>query len=115
MNALRVLLVLSTVMIYVATVIAAMTEGINWPSVAVADLLSLNWRSQFNADFIVHLLLLATWIAWREGCGAKGWFFGLISIVMGGLFSFPYLVYAVHKSGGDAEALMLGKRLHASL
>ena len=37
------------------------------------DIAALNWRSQFNVDFLVHLLLLATWITWEVvGIGIGG-------------------------------------------
>jgi len=70
----------------------------------------MNWRTQFDFDFIVHLLILALWISWREGFTAKGYFFGALSIVMGGMFSFPYLIHASLKSRGDVEMLLLGTR-----
>jgi len=69
------------------------------------------WRSQFDIDFIVHLLLLATWVTWREGANAKAYLFGLLSIVMGGMFSFPYILYATFHARGEPKALLLG--LHA--
>ncbi|MDG3087470.1 hypothetical protein P7F88_15920 [Vibrio hannami] len=89
----RYLLVLSTVIIYVFTIIAVNGYGFNWPSVAVNDLLSMNWRSQFDIDFLIHLFLLASWVVWREGATVKAYVFGFLSIVMGGMFSFPYIAY----------------------
>lgn len=108
MKVLRVLLLVSTVAIYAITVIASLAQGPNWPAVAAADLLALGWRSQFDIDFIIHLFLLATWVTWREGAGPKGYTFGFLSIVMGGMFSFPYILFASYKSGGEPKALLLG-------
>ena len=41
MNAIRVLLVISTIAIYSLTVIASLAQGLNWPGVAIADLMAL--------------------------------------------------------------------------
>jgi hypothetical protein len=102
-------LLASTVTIYLFTYFAVSAHGINWPAVAIADILALNWRSQFDIDFVIHLLLLATWISWREGFSLKGHVFGILSIVMGGMFSFPYLIYATYSAKGDPKAVLLGE------
>jgi len=108
MNLLRTFLVISTVVIFAVSIHVVSTAGVNWPAVYFGDLIQLDWRSQFNTDFLLHLGLLATWIAWREGFSAKGWLFGVLSIVMGGMFSFPYLLLATYKTHGDPKALLLG-------
>ena len=110
MTTLRHFLLVSTAVIYLATVIASMSHGINWPAVAVEDLLALNWRSQFDIDFIIHLVLLAAWISWREGFTLKGHLYGFPSIVMGGMFSFPYLIHATYAANGDPRGVLLGRR-----
>lgn len=112
MNAIRILLVVATVGIYALTVTAIMAQGWNWPAVAINDLLALNWRSQFDFDFVVHLLLLACWVVWREGANAKAYVFGVLSVVMGGMFSFPYLIHATYKAKARPRALLLG--VHAA-
>jgi hypothetical protein len=76
-------------------------KGANWPAVYFGDLLSMDWRSQFNADFLIHLVLLAIWICWREGFTPKGYLFGFLSIFLGGMFGFPYLLVATYKAKGD--------------
>ncbi|MEM9292418.1 MAG: hypothetical protein AAGD01_12110 [Acidobacteriota bacterium] len=108
MSPLRVFLAFSTVVIYAITVHAVVIAGINWPAVFFPDLLPLDWRSQFNADFLIHLLLLATWIWWREGSNAKGFLFGFLSIFLGGMFGFPYILIATFKAGGDPRKVLLG-------
>lgn len=70
--------------------------------------MALNWRSQFDIDLILHLFLLAFWIAWREGLTAKGYMFGFLSIVMGGMFSFPYLIHATYRAKGEPVDFLLG-------
>ena len=107
----KFLLALSTAGIYTITAIAIAAQGLNWPAVAINDLLTLNWRTQFDFDFIIHLLLLATWGVWRDGANAKAYLFGFLSIVMGGMFSFPYLIYEMYQVKGNPRALLLG--IHA--
>ena len=108
MAMLRFFLLVSTILIYVFTYFAVAAQGINWPAVAFGDILALNWRSQFDVDFVIHLLLLATWISWREGFSMKGHVFGFLSIVMGGMFSFPYLLSAIYVAKGDPKRILLG-------
>ncbi|MDX2503195.1 MAG: hypothetical protein QNL62_01775 [Gammaproteobacteria bacterium] len=108
MNLLRFFLVISTVIIYVVTIYAVTTKGYNWPAVYFGDLLHLDWRTQFNTDFLIHLFFLATWISWREGFNTKGFIFGFLSIFMGGMFGFPYILYATYKAKGDPKKILLG-------
>ncbi|MEM9302441.1 MAG: hypothetical protein AAGE01_10045 [Pseudomonadota bacterium] len=113
MSPLRAFLLLTTIIIYAVTVITVQTLGFNWPAVFFSDLITPGWRSQFNADFLIHLLLLATWVAWREGWTAKGYIFGFLSIFMGGMFGFPYILYATYQANGDPKATLLGVHHHA--
>ncbi|WDQ15043.1 hypothetical protein [Rhodopirellula sp. P2] len=112
MNSLRAFLFVSTVLIYVMTVLASLSQGINWPAVALDDLMAFNWRSQFDTDFLVYLLLGATWISWREGFTAKGHVFAFLSVFLGGMFSFPYLLFATYQANGEAKRFLLG--IHAT-
>lgn len=108
MKILNYFLALSTFLIYLFTVLAINGHGFNWPAVAIGDLISLNWRSQFDVDFLIHLFLLATWVIWREGATPKAYLFGVLSVVMGGMFSFPYIIYASIKAKGNVKAMLLG-------
>jgi hypothetical protein len=112
MNTLRFFLLVSTVLIYVMTLLAWSSQGINWPAVAISDLMALNWRSQFDTDFLVYLFLGATWITWREGFTLKGHVFAFLSVFLGGMFSFPYLLLATYQANGDPKILLLG--VHAN-
>ena len=108
MKNLRLFLCFSTLAIYAVTVCAIANGGFNWPAVYFGDLLNLDWRSQFNTDFLIHLLLLATWVSWREGFTPKGHTFGFLSIVMGGMFGFPYILIAIYRAKGDPAKMLLG-------
>lgn len=113
MNKLHRFLVISTVVIYLVTIIAITNNGWWWPLVYFGDIFAFDWRSQFNTDFLIHLFLLATWIAWREGFTNKGYVFGFLSIVMGGMFGFPYIAYAIYRANGDPKKVLLGKHQHS--
>ncbi|AFY39649.1 hypothetical protein Lepto7376_3446 [[Leptolyngbya] sp. PCC 7376] len=108
MTVLRTFLIFSTVAIFGVTIYAVIGQGFNWPAVYFGDLLYLNWRSQFNTDFLIHLFLLGTWISWREGFSAKGFVFGFLSIFLGGMFGFPYLLYATYQAQGNPKEILLG-------
>jgi len=108
MKYLQVFLIISTFLIYAATVIAVTYHGFNWPAVAIQDLAALNWRSQFDTDFVIYLLLGSTWISWREGFTAKGHAFGFLNVFLGGMFGFPYLFFASIHANGDPTRILLG-------
>jgi len=107
-NLLKLYLIVSTVLIFAVSIYVVATEGINWPVIFFGDIVSFDWRSQFNVDFLMHLLLLATWITWRENFTIKGYLFGFLSIFLGGMFGFPYLLYAIYQAGGDPKLVLLG-------
>lgn len=109
MKVFRLLLLAAWIWIIYLTVHAVMVLGPNWPAVAVQDLLGHAWRAQFNTDFIFHLLLLATWVCWREGANLKGVIFGVLSVVGGGLFSFPYLIVESYRANDSISGLLLGR------
>jgi hypothetical protein len=115
MTLLRAFLAVSTVVVFATTIYAGITspQGFNWPSVFFADLVAMDWRTQFNADFLIHLFLLAAWVWWREGCNGRGLLFGFLAISQGGMFGFPYLIYATYKAKGDARAIVLGVHAEA--
>ncbi|MEO1614706.1 MAG: hypothetical protein AAFV88_02585 [Planctomycetota bacterium] len=112
MKSLRVFLLFSTLLIYAMTMLASLSHGINWPRVAINDLMALSWRSQFDTDFLVYLFLGAIWITWREGFTVKGNVFAFLSVFLGGMFSFPYLLFATYKADGNPRKMLLG--IHAN-
>lgn len=108
MTCLRVFLVFSTLLIYAMTALAVGYHGLNWPAVALKDLAEVSWRSQFDTDFIIYLLLTSTWISWREGFTVKGHVFGFLNVFLGGMFGFPYLLFASIQANGDPRRILLG-------
>lgn len=112
MTSLRMFLIVSTGLIYTMTFIASANHGFNWPAVAFQDLMALNWRSQFDIDFAIYLLLGATWINWREGFTVKGNVYAFLSVFLGGMFTFPYLLIATYRTNGKLNSILLG--VHAN-
>lgn len=108
MLSMRLFLIISTAMIYAVTVIATVGHGWFWPAVAFSDLVALNWRSQFNYDFLTYLFLSSGWIVWREGGTIRAYFHGFLNIFLGGMFGFPYLLAATYGAKGDAKKVVLG-------
>ena len=108
MHGLRICLIISTVIIFTVTYIALVGHGPLWPKTFFGDLLAGNWRSQFNTDLVIHLALIGWWVAWREGFGAKGYIFGVFCVLWGGMFTFPYLLYAIIQSRAEPARIFLG-------
>lgn len=108
MTFLRIGLILSTLAIWVMTVLAVATQSINWPVVYFGDLVQLDWRSQFNTDLLVYIVLLSIWMAWREGFSAKGFMLGFLNTFLGGMFGFPYLLYITYQAQGNPKEILLG-------
>lgn len=117
MGTLKLGLYLSTVIIFAVTFGAVVNSGINWPGWLLSDIAAVNWRSQFNTDLVIHLVLLGRWVHWREGGGLKGMILGIFCLIWGGMFTFPYLLYAIAQARGDMTQLFLGvnaSRVHAT-
>lgn len=68
------------------------------------------WRAQFNTDFSVHLLLMASWLVYREKRVLVGILFGIAAVMFGGAFSLAYIFVATFTAKGSAKTLLLGHR-----
>jgi hypothetical protein len=67
------------------------------------------WRAQYYTDFILHVLLVAGWVFWREQSKAAGAAFALACIGGGALVSLLYVFIATYRVHGDSRKLLLGK------
>ena len=114
MTLLRASLWVFTVVIFAVTFAALGDSGANWPRVFFSDLFALNWRSQFNTDLVIHLGLVGTWVAWREGYGTKGFIYSVFCVIWGGMFTFPYVLLAIHRPQGDPRLILLGVNTDSS-
>jgi hypothetical protein len=74
----------------------------------VSDL-SHPWRAQFYSDLEAHLLLIAGWILYRERSRSIGLLFALATMLLGALFTLPYILIASLRVAGPDEFL-LGRR-----
>ena len=64
------------------------------------------WRAQFNADFSIHLLLVAAWMIWRTPNRIVGVVCGALAVCFGALFTLPFVALATWRGGGIAAALV---------
>ena len=62
MSVLKIFLTLCWLVIVFVTVQAFSQQGMIAGELFVADIQALNWRAQFNVDFLAHLLLLGSWV-----------------------------------------------------
>jgi len=106
MRAFQVFLVAIWVALLVVTWRAIADLGLGGGNVFVSDL-SHPWRAQFNVDFLLHLLLFAFWVFWREASKLVGLVCAVLC-VLGGMFTFPYLLLLAIRSRGDFRAFLLG-------
>lgn len=106
-TALQIVLVLFTVLIYGVTVHAGQQLGWNEGMVFITDF-AHPWRAQFNTDFSLHIVLFMGWVFWREGHIASRILCSL-GCLMGGLFTFPYMLVSLYRCKGDLRRLMLGR------
>ena len=77
-----------------------------YPRTFIGDL-SHPWRAQFYSDLSAHLFLVAGWILYRERSRTIGLLFAAATLLLGALFTFPYVLLASLRAG-DARTLLLG-------
>jgi hypothetical protein len=110
MNIFRIFLIASWLAVVALTVHAIGAQGMAAGDIFMGDLLIVGWRSQFNADFVVHLCLLALWVAWRERFRPAGLLLAALCILGGGVFSLAYLLVASLRCRGMCTACCLAAR-----
>jgi hypothetical protein len=76
------------------------------PRAAVGDL-ARPWRAQVYADLEAHLLLVVWWIYRRERSPPIGTLYGAATVLLGGLFTIPYILIATIRAKGDPQGLLL--------
>jgi polyferredoxin len=110
MASLRLLLVLLWIAVAAVTLWAVLALGLAAAPVTFVGDLAHPWRAQFYADLEVHLLLLAAWILFREERRAVGVLCGIATLLLGALFTLPYVLLASLRSRGDPKVLLLGEK-----
>ena len=107
MTVFRLLLVLLWLAIAAITLNALIDQGLAAAPITFLSDLAHPWRAQFYADFEIQLLLFAAWILWREPSRSLGLAFAVLTLLLGALFTLPYLLHASWRSGGDVRAMLL--------
>jgi hypothetical protein len=110
MNLFRVALVVAWVLLAFITWRAIAVLGSD-ASYIIFDDFSHPWRAQYYTDFILHVLLVASWVFWRERSKAVGAACALACIGGGALISLLYVFIATYRAGGDSRKLLLGKHV----
>jgi hypothetical protein len=67
------------------------------------------WRAQFYADLEAHLLLVGAWMIYREPSRGVGILCALLTLLLGALFTLPYVLVASIRAQGDPKTLLLGQ------
>ena len=72
------------------------------------DIYAVNWRGQFNADFMALLALSALWVAWRNQFTAKGLTLAVLAFFGGAPFLCIYLLVLNRMHEGHLPTILLG-------
>ena len=104
----RSLLVAFLLIVLAFTSIAVATDGWTLVPIFFGDIAALNWRGQFNLDFLTYLILSGVWVGWRGGWSSGAVILGIIAATLGMIFMATYLLYLLHKTSGDMKHVLLG-------
>lgn len=113
MNLLKGYLTLAWLLLTAVTVYAVVVLGLEAGMVFISDF-GHPWRAQFNTDFLLHVILVAAWIVWREPSRTVG-ILCAIGAFFGGVFSLLYLLAALIRAEGDIPRMLLGKHWRPTL
>jgi hypothetical protein len=108
MTAFRILLAAMFVVLLGYTVIVIEGHGLNLFAVFFGDMAKMGWPGQFNLDFMLMLMLSATWVAWRHRFSPSGLGLGLLAFFGGALFLAVYLLVLSLRTRGDVRTMLLG-------
>ncbi len=91
------------------TTVTVANHGFGLLPIFFGDIAEMAWPGQFNFDFLLMLILSASWTAWRNrGAGAVRWLLTLLAMFGGASFLLVYLPYLIFRHGGDMAAVLLG-------
>ena len=108
--AVRLLLVLGWLLIAAVTLWALAELGLlALPQTFVSDF-AHPWRAQLYLDLELQLLVFASWTVWRERGFGVGLACAAATMLLGALFTLPYLLVASIRAKGDVRRLLLGSR-----
>jgi len=112
---LRAFLVVFLVVLTVYTLIVVAEYGPNLFPVYFGDMADLNWRGQFNLDFMGFLILSLLWVTWRHHFSPLGLVLGFFAGIGGMVFLCIYLLVIGAQAKGDMQEVFLGKQRASAL
>ena len=98
--------ILLVLVVYTSVVILQYGWGL-FP-IFFGDIFAVNWRGQFNADFMAMLALSALWVAWRNQFTAKGLTLAVLAFFGGAPFLCIYLLVLSRMHEGHLPTILLG-------
>lgn len=84
-------------------------HGMNLFAVFFGDMAKWSWAGQFNLDFMMMLVLSASWTAWRNSFSPAGLGLAVVAFLGGAGFLLPYLTYLAWRHDGDTAAILTGR------
>ena len=105
----RILIIIMWCMFAALCLFVINTAGWDDVNLFFSDISAGSWRAVFNVDFIIHLLLVAGWVAWKEKYSFSGVILAVFCFCGGALFSLLYLLYLSVVNRGDLAKVLLGK------
>ena len=91
---------------YTTVVIA--NHGLGLLPIFFGDIARMEWPGQFNLDFLLVLVVSASWTAWRNRFRTAGLLLGVTAFFFGAGFLLLYLAYLSYRHHGDPVAVLLG-------
>ena len=107
--AFRLALAAAWILVLLVTIHASTYGGANGWIAALASDLRQPWPAQFDTDFTVHVLLMATWIAFRARTPVSGLLGAVFAVLGGSLFSLLYLLAVSFQVKDDWRKFLLGR------
>jgi hypothetical protein len=106
----RLLLIVGWIVIAAVTLWALLELGLlALPRTMIFDLRH-PWRAQLYLDLELQLLVFAAWVVWRERGLGVGLACAAAAMLLGALFTLPYLLLASIRAKGDVRRMLLGSR-----
>ena len=84
-------------------------HGMNLFAVFFGDMAKWSWAGQFNLDFMMMLVLSASWTAWRNSFSPAGLGLAVVAFLGGAGFLLPYLTYLAWRHDGDTASILTGR------
>ena len=109
------ILCLIWVFMIIKTIVAIQYHGME--SIAIqyyGIMLENTWQAHFNTDLLIHTVIFACWIFYREKSKVVAVLCGLLSVYCGAIVTILYLIIILIKSKGDSALFFKGQHSHSS-